>query len=170
MAKTKSSTGGKTRKTVNREQTPGTAPVSIPEVSATPNPTTPAQASEAKLTPETKATPAPNPTPAIKSSPESKITQAANPPELKSAAPKFAEANAAPEAKITPEPRKFEVVKTEPRKNVVPINRTPVNLEEEIRRRAYEIYQQRGGAPGSEMEDWLNAEREVRKRYQQQSA
>ena len=32
--------------------------------------------------------------------------------------------------------------------------------EEEIRIRAYEIYLQRGGQPGYELEDWLQAERE----------
>jgi len=69
------------------------------------------------------------------------------------------------EAKISPDARKFEVMKTEARKNVVPIN-----LEDEIRRRAYELYQQRGSTAGSEAEDWLNAEREVRQRYRQQSA
>jgi hypothetical protein len=31
---------------------------------------------------------------------------------------------------------------------------------DEIRRRAYEIYQERGGLPGRELEDWLQAERE----------
>jgi len=46
----------------------------------------------------------------------------------------------------------------------------PINLEDEIRRRAYELYQQRGASGGSEAEDWLNAEREVRQRYRQQSA
>ena len=35
--------------------------------------------------------------------------------------------------------------------------------EEEIRNRAYEIYLQRGGQPGYELEDWLQAEREVTK-------
>lgn len=50
----------------------------------------------------------------------------------------------------------------EAKKNVIPIN-----LEDEIRRRAYEIYEQRGRTPGSEHEDWLQAEREVRARYQQ---
>jgi Protein of unknown function (DUF2934) len=81
-----------------------------------------------------------------------------------------------PEPKITSEPRKLEVVKTEPRKNVVvPINRVPSNIvpgniEDEIRRRAYELYLQRGPASGSEAEDWLTAEREVRQRYHQQSA
>jgi hypothetical protein len=68
-----------------------------------------------------------------------------------------------PEAKIVTEPRKkLEMVKTEPRRVV------PINLEDEIRRRAYELYQQRGAAPGSDVEDWLAAEREVRQRYNQQ--
>jgi len=33
--------------------------------------------------------------------------------------------------------------------------------EQEIRNRAYEIYLQRGGLPGYELEDWLLAEREL---------
>lgn len=81
-------------------------------------------------------------------------------PEAKAAAG----AGATPQAK-GPETRKLEVVKNDSRKNVVPIN-----LEDEIRRRAYELYQQRGSASGSEAEDWLAAEREVRQRYRQQSA
>jgi hypothetical protein len=32
----------------------------------------------------------------------------------------------------------------------------------EIRRRAYEIYLERGGLPGRELEDWLQAEYELR--------
>ena len=75
------------------------------------------------------------------------------------------EARAASEPRVSSEGRKFEVMKTESRKNVVPIN-----LDDEIRRRAYELYQQRGSASGSEAEDWLNAEREIRQRYRQQSA
>jgi hypothetical protein len=35
--------------------------------------------------------------------------------------------------------------------------------EEEIRDRAYEIYLQRGGQSGHELEDWLQAERELTK-------
>ena len=35
--------------------------------------------------------------------------------------------------------------------------------DEEIRNRAYEIYLQRGGQPGYELEDWLQAERELTK-------
>jgi hypothetical protein len=71
---------------------------------------------------------------------------------------------AAAEVKPTPQPRKLEMVKTEPRKNVV----VPIKLEDEIRRRAYEIFVERGSIPGSESEDWLTAEREVRRRYQKQ--
>jgi len=70
-----------------------------------------------------------------------------------------------PDVKGTPESRKLEVVKNDSRKNLVPIN-----LDDEIRRRAYELYQQRGSRSGSEAEDWLAAEREVRQRYRQQSA
>jgi hypothetical protein len=33
--------------------------------------------------------------------------------------------------------------------------------EQETRSRAYEIYLQRGGQPGSELEDWLQAERQL---------
>ena len=70
-----------------------------------------------------------------------------------------------PANEARPEPRKFEIRKTEPRKNVVPIN-----LEDEIRRRAYELYLQREPGTGSEAEDWLIAEHEVMQRYHQQSA
>jgi hypothetical protein len=38
-------------------------------------------------------------------------------------------------------------------------NYTPSH--EEIRLRAYEIYLERGGHPGNEMDDWLQAEREL---------
>jgi hypothetical protein len=64
-----------------------------------------------------------------------------------------------------PEARKLEIVKTDSRANVV-----PMNLEDEIRRRAYELSKQRGFEGGSETEDWLTAEREVLQRYHQQSA
>jgi hypothetical protein len=36
--------------------------------------------------------------------------------------------------------------------------------DEEIRRRAYEIYLERGEQPGRELDDWLQAERENRTR------
>ena len=34
-------------------------------------------------------------------------------------------------------------------------------LEEKIRRRAYELYLERGSQPGSELDDWLRAEAEI---------
>ena len=90
----------------------------------------------------------------------------ANIPDVKTVAAGTTPAEVAAEAKTAPEPRKLEMVKTEPRKNVV----VPIKLEDEIRRRAYEIYVQRGSVPGSEAEDWLTAEREVRQRYQKQQS
>ena len=113
---------------------------------------------------------------------EQPVTNAMNPDAMNSSEPKVTDVEAAspdlaleqksvpetkptPTAKVTPEPRKLEMVKNESRKNVVPIN-----LEDEIRQRAFEIYQQRGSGAGSEAEDWLAAEREVRQRYRQQSA
>lgn len=89
----------------------------------------------------------------------------ANVPDVNAVAAEKAATQIAPELKVAPEPRKLEVMKTEPRKNVVPIK-----LEDEIRRRAYELYLQRGTGSGSEAEDWLAAEREIRQRYRQQSA
>jgi len=53
----------------------------------------------------------------------------------------------------------------ETKKNVFPIN-----LDEEIRKRAYELYVQRGYLAGYENEDWFTAEREVLSRYQPQTA
>jgi hypothetical protein len=77
------------------------------------------------------------------------------------------QAKLAPEAakEVKAEPRKLEMVKNESRKNLVPIN-----LEDEIRQRAFELYKQRGSSPGSEAEDWLAAEEEIRQRYRQRSA
>jgi len=45
-----------------------------------------------------------------------------------------------------------------------------VEVEEDIRRRAYELYLERGGTPGHEREDWITAEREVRSRQLQQAS
>ena len=46
-------------------------------------------------------------------------------------------------------------------------NAIPINVEDEIRRRAYELYAERGFSSGHEHEDWLRAEREVKQRYGQ---
>jgi len=40
-------------------------------------------------------------------------------------------------------------------------NLTEVEIEERIRRRAYELYQGRGGADGNATDDWLQAKKEV---------
>lgn len=69
-------------------------------------------------------------------------------------------------------------VRSDIRNNVTPINvvtvpkKTPVNLDEEIRLRAYEMFLERKGIAGDPALDWINAEREVRARYagQNQSA
>ena len=42
-----------------------------------------------------------------------------------------------------------------------PTRNIPINLQEEIRLRAFEIYQERGMGDGFELEDWLQAETEV---------
>jgi hypothetical protein len=77
---------------------------------------------------------------------------------------KKTEASISPAAvQVAPEPGK-DVRKTGKAANLV-----PVNLEEEIRQRAYELYLQRrasaGGENGDENQDWLIAEREIRLRY-----
>jgi DUF2934 family protein len=36
------------------------------------------------------------------------------------------------------------------------------NIEEDIRKRAYELFEARGGTEGHELEDWLRAEEEIR--------
>jgi hypothetical protein len=61
--------------------------------------------------------------------------------------------------------RKAELVSSESRANLVPIN-----LDDEIRRVAYLLSERRGFEPGHETEDWLEAEREVLKRYQKKGA
>jgi len=56
-----------------------------------------------------------------------------------------------PEATSTPQPRKASP-------SAGPQN---VELEAQIRLRAYELYQERGCTPGHENEDWWQAESEV---------
>jgi hypothetical protein len=35
-------------------------------------------------------------------------------------------------------------------------------FEESVKRRAYELYEKRGGSPGNDQEDWFKAEQDVR--------
>lgn len=57
--------------------------------------------------------------------------------------------------------RTKKAASTKPPVTAGSLSATSISLQEEIRRRAYEIYLERGGVPGSESEDWLVAEREV---------
>lgn len=58
----------------------------------------------------------------------------------------------------------------DPNKDVALVS-TPAasNLEEEIRRRAYELYLERGATSGDPGHDWLVAEQEVRGRQMHQA-
>ncbi|PYT29008.1 MAG: hypothetical protein DMG57_13105 [Acidobacteria bacterium] len=42
-----------------------------------------------------------------------------------------------------------------------------LSLEERIRRRAYELYVQDGNKSGSELDDWFQAEEEIRRATEQ---
>jgi hypothetical protein len=44
------------------------------------------------------------------------------------------------------------------------VDLNPTNLEQEIRRRAYELYEERGREDGHELDDWLRAEEQVKAR------
>jgi hypothetical protein len=38
---------------------------------------------------------------------------------------------------------------------------SPVDIQEQVRRRAFELYEQRGREDGHDLEDWLQAESEL---------
>jgi Protein of unknown function (DUF2934) len=42
---------------------------------------------------------------------------------------------------------------------------TPENIPELIRERAYQLFMGRGRKSGHELDDWLQAEREIRRQY-----
>jgi len=56
------------------------------------------------------------------------------------------------------------------RKNGGSVSPTPIDLEGQIRQRAYELYEERGRTPGQETEDWVRAEREVLARNNHQQS
>jgi len=70
---------------------------------------------------------------------------------------------AAAQLETKPKARKTRKALSEVRKNLVPIN-----LDEEIRRRAYELWEQHGYEPGHENDHWLSAEQEILSRYSQE--
>lgn len=47
------------------------------------------------------------------------------------------------------------------RKPLARVAGDPQKVEHQIRQRAYELYAQRGGEEGQELEDWLRAEEEI---------
>jgi hypothetical protein len=65
--------------------------------------------------------------------------------------------------------RRMERMRRTPKKSIT--KQTPKQdriddrgpLEEQVRLRAYELYLARGTAPGHEIEDWLQAERDLRR-------
>ena len=154
MAKSKSPGAKPNRTHAKKEQENNGNSADASEVKATAT-----EATVVDATPKAEPTPAPA-QPLARSVPLPDSTTAAEANSVRAS-----EASPLAEARVSPEPRRMEVVKNEPRRNVVPIN-----LDDEIRRRAYELYQQRGATPGNQAEDWLNAEREVRQRYRQHSA
>lgn len=52
-------------------------------------------------------------------------------------------------------------MKSDARTKPIAIAETP-NLDKEIRQRAYELFEARGGEEGHELEDWLRAEEEIK--------
>lgn len=50
------------------------------------------------------------------------------------------------------------------RKLASAVQAAPANIEEAIRRRAFELYEERGREDGRDFDDWLRAEEEVTKK------
>jgi hypothetical protein len=49
------------------------------------------------------------------------------------------------------------------------VTKSTPDLQEQIRRRAHELYEQRGRDPGHELDDWLQAESEVSARSKREA-
>ncbi len=56
-----------------------------------------------------------------------------------------------------------------PQQNV-PVTQLYPGIEEEIRNRAYELYEERGRQEGFHEEDWIRAEAEVLQRYRREKS
>jgi hypothetical protein len=61
---------------------------------------------------------------------------------------------------IASPPRRYSLMSPNPPIPLRP-NLTDAEIEEQIRQRAYELYQGRGGADGNATDDWLQAREEV---------
>lgn len=53
---------------------------------------------------------------------------------------------------------------------IIKTNSSKTDIQQAIRARAYEIFQQRGCQHGHDLEDWLRAEAELRKQSQARTA
>jgi HSP20 family protein len=53
------------------------------------------------------------------------------------------------------------VLKIRDRNQPGPLLQDTLNLLDDVRNRAFELFQRRGGVPGNDMDDWLTAEREI---------
>jgi hypothetical protein len=60
--------------------------------------------------------------------------------------------------------KEYQLMKAKSQPDTAQQSISPFDLEEEVRRRAYELYAERGYVDGYEVEDWLQAEREVSER------
>lgn len=61
-------------------------------------------------------------------------------------------------------PKREEIETMKADTGAKPVVAEPANVEEEIRKRAYELFEARGREEGHEFEDWLRAEEEIRGR------
>jgi len=67
-------------------------------------------------------------------------------------------------AKRTRKPKSESVAKTKAAP-VAKVSTSVVDISEAIRRRAYELFEQRGCAHGNDWQDWLQAEFEMKSRF-----
>ena len=79
---------------------------------------------------------------------------------------KTARTNTSSNKQVIPMPEATAAVTI--RKNGGATAPTPIDLDAQIRQRAYELYEERGCTPGQETEDWFRAEREVLERHNHQ--
>jgi hypothetical protein len=70
---------------------------------------------------------------------------------------------------IKPEDKRFMKIKTRHQKAAVPALRVDesMSLEEQVAKRAHELWHQRGYEHGADLADWFQAEQEVNERHQQ---
>ncbi len=61
-------------------------------------------------------------------------------------------------------------MKKEERSEPEPVTTLPQTQEEQIRHRAYELYEARGRQDGHELDDWLEAEAQVTRTQQKATA